>query len=131
MKKDILFVFIVFMTMTCIAQSQLEIKDNHTNNCLSATYKLFPTQNTWNFIKLNTRTGQMWQVQFDITDNNRFETHLNLLPLVEIEKQINNRFTLYPTQNTWNFILLDQIDGKTWQVQWAMKAKNRLVIPIE
>lgn len=25
-------------------------------------FKLFPTQNMWTFIKLDTQTGQMWQV---------------------------------------------------------------------
>lgn len=34
-------------------------------NC-KAVYRLFKTQNTWTFIKLNTRTGQMWQMQFDV-----------------------------------------------------------------
>ncbi|GAA5220864.1 hypothetical protein [Membranihabitans marinus] len=84
----------------------------------------------WNFIKLNTRTGQMWQVQFDVEGSDRFETNLNYYPLVEKEKQVDDRFKLYPTQNTWNFLLLDQIDGKTWQVQWSLKVKDRVVIPI-
>lgn len=34
------------------------------------------------------------------------------------------RFTLYPTQNVFTFILLDQIDGRMWQVQWSTKAEN-------
>lgn len=66
----------------------------------------------------------MWQVQYSL-DNNRFETYLNLTPLVEINKEVDNRFTLYPTQNMWTFILLDQIDGKTWQVQWSQEPKDR------
>jgi hypothetical protein len=94
-------------------------------------YKLFPTQNLWTFIKLNTRNGQMWQVQYDTKENNRLETSLNLIPLVIKEDEINNRFTLYPTQNIYTFILLDQLDGRTWQVQWSTNAKERLVIPIE
>lgn len=94
-------------------------------------YQLFPTQNMWTFIKLNTRNGQMWQVQFDIEGENRFETFLNFLPLVSKEKEVNGRFTLYSTQNIFTFILLDQLDGKVWQVQWSQEAMNRLIIPIE
>ena len=75
-------------------------------------YKLFPTQNMWTFIKLNTRNGQMWQVQYDTKGDNRIETFLNLSPLVSKEKEINGRFTLYPTQNIYNFILLDQMGVK-------------------
>lgn len=95
----------------------------------SETYKLFPTSNMWNFIKLNTRNGKMWQVQFD-TGSDRFETILNNKPLVMKEEEENGRFTLYPTTNTFNFILLDQIDGRTWQVQWSFEKKKRMILPI-
>lgn len=97
---------------------------------VAVSYRLFPTENMWTFIKLNTRNGLMWQVQFDVQGDNRFETYLNLLPLVTTENETNDRFTLYPTQNMYTFILLDQLDGKTWQVQWSTKPENRGVIPI-
>ena len=96
-----------------------------------AVYKLFPTQNMWTFIKLNTRNGQMWQVQYDTKGSNRMETFLNFSPLVGKEEEINGRFTLYPTQNIYTFILLDQINGKVWQVQWSLEFENRLIWPIQ
>ena len=102
-----------------------------TQNNDATIYRLFPTQNTWNFIKLNTRNGQMWQVQFNVEDNKRFVTDLNLLSLVTDEKEANNRFTLYPTQNTWTFILLDQLDGRTWQVQWSFEAEKKMLLRID
>ncbi len=40
-------------------------------------------------------------------------------------------YRIYPTQNMWTFILLDQYNGKTWQVQWAIEPENRAVIPIK
>jgi hypothetical protein len=73
----------------------------------------------------------MWQVQFDIQGDNRGTTFLNILPLVSSEEEVNDRFTLYPTQNMYNFILLDQLNGRTWQVQWSTKFENRLIVPIE
>lgn len=106
-------------------QSNLSAEDN------IAVYQLFPTQNMWTFIKLNTRNGQMWQVQYDINGDNRGEYFLSTLPLVPQDKELNGRFTLYPTQNIYNFILLDQIDGRMWQAQWSMKFENRGIIPIE
>ena len=45
------------------------------------------------------------------------------------EKKIG-RFTLYPTQNTYNFVMLDQLDGYTYQVQWSGDWENRFVLPI-
>ena len=95
------------------------------------TYRLFPTQNMWTFLKLNTRNGQMWQVQYDVKGDNRHETYLSLLPLVTTENETNGRFTLYPTQNIYTFILLDRLDGKVWQVQWSMEFEKRGIIPIE
>ncbi len=39
----------------------------------------------------------------------------------------NGRFKLYPTGNMWNFIMVDVIDGRTWQVQWSTKENERIV----
>ncbi len=73
----------------------------------------------------------MWQVQYNTERDHRFETYLNPLPLVNKEKETDNRFTLYSTQNIWTFILFDQIDGKSWQVQWNQEPENRAIWPIE
>lgn len=132
MKRVILFSFILLTTIISSAQIQgSAINEKNQKNLLPVNYRLYPTQNMWTFIKLNTRNGKMWQIQFDVEENNRFETYLNLLPLVAKEKEVNDRFTLYPTQNMWTFILLDQYNGKTWQVQWAVEPENRAVIPIK
>ena len=40
------------------------------------------------------------------------------------------RFKLYPTQNIYNFIMVDVIDGDTYQVQWSFDSENRFVTPI-
>ena len=86
----------------------------------------------WTFIKLDTQTGQMWQVQYSWTsEKERFEYDLNSQPLVTNGKKVNGRFELYPTQNIYNFILLDRIDGQVWQVQWSFDAENRLIVPVE
>jgi len=61
------------------------------------------------------RNGKIWQVQYDINGENRFETFLITLPLRAKDYEENGRFTLYRTRNTWNFILVDQIDGRLWQ----------------
>lgn len=94
-------------------------------------FKLFPTQNMWTFIKLDTQTGQMWQVQYSVNGNDeRFEYDLSPYSLITTGNKVNGRFELYSTQNIYNFILLDRIDGKTWQVQWSFDEENRAVIPI-
>lgn len=84
----------------------------------------------YNFIKLNTRTGQMWQVQWGLESKYQFQSTLSDISRVSKEDEKNGRFFLYPTTNTYNFILLDQIDGRAWQVQWSLDVDKRLVDPI-
>lgn len=97
----------------------------------SSTFKLFPSQNYWTFIKLNTRNGKMWQVHFTVDEEGASgELILNPTTLVKSDKEVDNRFTLYPTENMYNFLLLDQINGNVYQVQWSMEEKYRGVLPI-
>ncbi len=90
-------------------------------------YKLYPTQNTWTFLELDTQTGRIWQVQYSVQGSSyRFKTRLNSWSLLEAsDLQVSGRFELYPTQNMYNFLLLDKISGKTWQVQWSTEYNNR------
>ena len=93
-------------------------------------FKLYPTQNTFTFLKLDTRDGTILQVQWSHKEATRFESYLNVFPLVSEEEKRPNRFVLYPTQNIWTFVLLDQINGNTWQVQWSTDYNDRLILPI-
>ena len=91
-------------------------------------YQLFSTQNTWALIKLDTRNGKLWQVHFTISKEG-YEglLDINSNSLVSSDEEINGRFTLYPTQNIYNFILLDQINGKTYKVQWNNDSDKRFI----
>lgn len=132
MKRKIISIIVALTALHSSVQAQTnsEIPDKR-QNINAVPYQLFPTKNMWNFIKLDTRNGQMWQVQFVVNGDNRFETILNPTPLITKEKEANDRFTLYPTQNLYSFILLDQIDGRVWQVQWSLDYEKRLIIPIQ
>ena len=97
-----------------------------------ARYKLYPTQNMWTFLKLDTETGRIWQVQYSVNGNDtRFEVPLNPGNIAKALKrsQKAGRYALFPTQNMYNFIMLDQIDGDTYQVQWG-KEENRMLMQI-
>lgn len=107
-----------------------ESKRIEANQDTKVPYRLFKTTNMWNFIQLDTVTGQMWQIQYDIQGDKRGSVILNSENLAENKKSIVGRFTLYSTDNMWTFILLDQIDGDTWQVQWSFEENERFVIPI-
>ena len=87
-------------------------------------YRLFQTNNRWTFLKLDTRTGEINHVQYSI-DGNAMQYRLNDTPLADGCDAVPGRFFLYPTENTYNFILLDQIDGRVWQVQWNIDDDKR------
>jgi hypothetical protein len=135
MKKITISLILVFITLTSYSQNEINVgtkntyEQKHIENS-SVVYKLYPTTNIWTFIKLNTRNGHLWQVQYHTESDKRFETNLNTDSYVTPENESNERFILYPTQNSYNFILLDQIDGRMWQVQWSIDPEKRLVLRI-
>lgn len=130
MKAKLITLFFILFATTSFAQSTSQAPIQNISTDSIAVYRLFATKNTYNFIKLNTRNGQMSQVQWGTESKYRFETTLSDISRVTKENEKNGRFFLYPTINSYNFILLDQIDGRTWQVQWSIEEKDRMVIPI-
>lgn len=123
--KKFLFLAAFFMLISsAFAQSvsSNDVKRFSVTQETNVPFRLYPTSNAWNFLKLDTRTGQVWAVQYsiDTKKSSSFQwvvddTH------VEFEKPENiGRFTLYPTSNVYNFILLDQFDGRCWQVQFSL-----------
>lgn len=128
------FIFIItFACITIMANAQTDVRQVRPDFSQSpnATYRLFPTCNMWVFIKLNTSDGRLWLVQYSTESGKQLEIPLSRIELAESTKKKDGRFSLYSTQNMYNFILLDQIDGRVWQVQWSIDGENNLLIPIE
>jgi len=125
-KQLVVLCVLIFSSENMFAQTAI----SEPSQSPTAPYRLFRTNNIWTFIELDTITGKMWQIQFDVQGGNRGSVVLNPNDLASRKKKISGRFTLYPTSNMYNFILLDQIDGSTWQVQWSVDTENRLVLPI-
>ena len=129
--KRVIFLLVFAMT-TILAEAQTDVRQVRPefSQLPNATYRLFPTNNMWIFIKLNTSDGRLWLVQYGTKAGEQLEIPLSRIQRADEANKKNGRFTLYSTQNMYNFILLDQIDGKVWQVQWSTDGKNNLVIPI-
>lgn len=133
MKTFLFTLAIVLFTSISFGQTQTNPTNTVQQKKVSdnSIYQLFPTKNYWTFIKLDTRNGKMWQVHFSIEDvKNTGELILNSLSLVDKEEEMNGRFILYPTENMYNFLLLDQISGIVVQVQWSLDAKKRGIVSI-
>ena len=127
MKKLILLFFALMSFNTISAQSTDYAPQMATSSIYNkdAKFLLFPTKNLYIFLKLDTSTGELWMVQYS-TKGNQMEVKFPTwsYPLVTNEEKSNGRFFLYPTQNMYNFLLIDQIDGRVWQAQWNTKAEN-------
>jgi hypothetical protein len=123
--KRLVFCVLCLLVLTCI-----DVFAQNTVSEWDTPYRLFKTNNIWTFIQLDTITGKMWQIYFDTQGDGRGAVVLNDQDLAAGKPRISGRFTLYETSNMYTFILLDQIDGRTWQVQWSSERRNRFVIPI-
>lgn len=129
MKKVIVIIMLVACAMSMMAESnRIAMPPQYQD----ARFVLYPTENMWNFIKLDTQTGRTWLVQYSVEEDKRGEIILSadnqLLPNMEAKV---GRFALYPTQNFYNFIMVDQFNGRTWQVQMSLDSKeNRWARPI-
>lgn len=128
MKTFFLTLTFALTTMLTFAQSTSDIPIQNISTDSEVTYRLFSTRNMYTFIKLDTRNGKMWQVQWSTKGSDyRFETTLSDISRVDKEEEKNGRFFLYPTTNIYNFILLDQIDGRAWQVQWGKEGERAVL----
>lgn len=122
MKK--ILILLMALSFSFIGNAQTSIS---TEECVS-NYKLYETSNMWTFLKLDTRTGQIWQVQYSVEGPEyRFETELSTVDLSYGANKKPGKYELYKTQNIHNFILLDKVEGKTWQVQWGKAGERQLI----
>ena len=128
-------IFIIIFILLCVATSCSKVDKKMQNESKQEVndgtrYELYSTQNIWTFLKLDTRTGRIWQVQYSLEEGKRGEWILNAQSLTQNSEGKNRRFQLYPTSNIFNFILLDHSNGKTYQVQWSQKEELRMIVPI-
>ncbi|MCQ2578554.1 MAG: hypothetical protein MJ176_08500 [Treponema sp.] len=77
MKKSVLAILLTFVVlMSAFAEAPFSEPSQSTN----VRYRLFPTQNTWTFLKLDTITGKIWQVQFSVKGSMEPENRI-VLPI--------------------------------------------------
>lgn len=87
-------------------------------------YRLFPTQNIYTFLRLDTQSGYIARIQWGLD-----RAHMVVSPLFTTCPGLNGgdhagRYTLEPTQNIWHFLLLDQETGHIWEVQWSVDGNS-------
>lgn len=86
-------------------------------------YKIYPTSNNYNSLKLDTATGKVYALQIGMNDDSR-RMEYAITDAVSYDGTVIGRYELYPTKNNYNFILLDTILGIAYQVQWSTKQEE-------
>jgi len=126
MKKTFIAIIVAVFafTMSC---SQTTFSQSCQDN---GKYRLYQTENIWTFLKLDTETGQIWQLQYSINGDNTGEMPLNTVALNKDGKLKRGRYELYPTRNMYNFLLLDKETGSVYQAQWSIDAANRGIVNV-
>jgi hypothetical protein len=99
---------------------------------IDVRFRLFETKNISTFLLLDTATGRIWEVHYSVqSDSPAGVVVLNAVSLASQGAEAKSgTFTLYPTRNIFNFILINQDDGHAWQCQWSFEKKNRGLIPL-
>ena len=128
-KKNLILI-LMLVAITISAQNNNDNKVYFSPDT-NVTYRLFKTQNMHIFIKLNTSNGTMKLVQFSTSSTRDImQADLSDIELATGTEAKNGRFYLYPTDNFYTFLLLDQIDGRVWQVQWSTNPEDRGIFRI-
>lgn len=138
MKKLYLYLLFAIASITCVAQSKgIAPKDSIQRDSLLERihdrlyniedkltrmdkFKLYKTENIYIFLKLDTKTGRIDLVQWSLDREKEFTTTLNSEDLTFIWSDIGN-FELFPTNNMYQFLLMDKSMGRVWHVQWGTK----------
>lgn len=137
MRKIIaIFGCIVLSVFSLNAQSLDSINNSHSSHVTSLQvlprYKMYKTESMYILLKLDTATGRIWMVQYGMNKKpQRAVVVLNDVSLIENTETLRaGRFELYPTSNSFTFILLDTEFGDTYQVQWYSDTDKTFVVPI-
>ena len=132
--KKLLYLF-VLIPLLSIAQE-----------CKIPKYKVYPTENEEVSLKLDSATGEVWQVKIGIETGEEVATKIDFISnktdstfekvtdFSDIMKNFrvaqNGRFELFPTDNIHEFLMVDTILGTTYQVQWHDQQEKRLISAI-
>ena len=91
------------------------------DSSLKGRFKLYKTENIYNFLELDTKTGKIQQVQWTLDGENEGSVVINDVDLSLEIGYSSGSFELYPTSNIYQFILIDKTNGRKWHVQWGDK----------
>lgn len=94
---------------------------------LKNRFKIYQTENIYQLLKLDTKTGKIYQIQWSLNKEEEMTLTINSEDLSLDGGYGSGSFELYPTKNMYQFILIDKTDGRTWHVQWGTDSLKRWI----
>lgn len=122
MKKRILISIVLSIITLCLWAEDISVVIPTTKD---TNYVLYPVS-TGVFLRLDTRDGTIIGIAPTKPEKSRI---LNSNPLASDNK--TGRFQLYPTENSWEWILFDTTTGEVWLLRWSAKKDVLTKINIE
>lgn len=119
MKKRILTSIVLSIVTFCLWAEDISVVIPTSKD---TNYALYPVS-TGVFLRLDTRDGTIIGIAPTDPKQSRI---LNSRPLASDNK--TGRFELYPTENSWEWILFDTTTGEVWLLRWT--AKNDILTKI-
>lgn len=110
-----------------IQETIMWLEQIELNMSLKNRYKLYQTENFYNLLELDTKTGKIKQVQWSLEKENEGCFVINDDDLTYGFGVGSNSFELYPTKNMYQFILLNKTNGYKWHVQWGTEENKRWI----
>ena len=145
MKKKLIMLAVLLFALSASAQTKTDAKviedsiimhvesidstllwnaDITRNLIINDYYKLYPTENIYTFLRLDTSTGQIMQVQWSLDDDKEGAVPINQIDF-SLGNGIPGTYELYPTKNMYQFLLLNKRNGNIWHIQWGMEDGKR------
>lgn len=133
MKHFVIIILGLFLTLPVWGQSNsaqaqqdstlIRIQDFLKEQNRVGRFKVYSTNNVYTSLRLDTTTGEVWALQIGINkDSDRLSYKIcDAVKYDDPDLRTVGRYELYPTNNHYNFILLDTIHGFAYQVQWSTK----------
>lgn len=137
MKKILLFIFSM-IALCSYGQSEIpkdstlleiqeQIWDIQKKLEPQERYKIYPTENIYVLLRLDTATGRVDIMQWSLDKEKEFINDINSEDLSLSYTLKNGTFELYPTKNMYQFILMDKTNGRCWHLQWGVKISERWI----
>lgn len=102
------------------------LSELNTKVSTNPRYKLYKTENIYNLLRLDTKTGKIEQVQWSLDSSPESTWTINSTDY-SYSGYTEGSFELYPTNNMYQFILIDTHMGRMWHVQWGIGDSKRWI----